>query len=98
MTKLPQKLTIDMMQQKWASAINPVLVNPLNSASILKSQSLVTGANVINHKLGQPLQGWWIVRQRAAASIFDTQDSNQTPQLTLNLTSSANVVVDIAVF
>jgi len=98
MTKLPQKLTLEQLQPKWASQINPVLSNPLNNASILKNQALVTGANVINHKLGQPLQGWYISRQRAAASIYDTQDSNQTPQLTLNLQSSAPVVVDLVVF
>ena len=48
--------------------------------------------------LQRPLQGWYIVRQRALASIYDTQDSNQNPSLTLNLTSNAVVSVDIAVF
>lgn len=83
---------------KWASELNPLLAAPQNNSSILRSVSLVVGANVVNHLLGRPLQGWKIVRQRAAASIYDTQDSNQTPALTLQLTSSAAVSVDIEVF
>ena len=85
-----------MMQTQWASQLNPVLAIP--SITILKNVSLKVGANVINHMLQRPLQGWYIVRQRALASIYDTQDSNQNPSLTLNLTSNAVVSVDIAVF
>lgn len=87
-----------LQQNSWARVLNPILIKPQNSSSILQSVSLVTGANVINHKLGQPLQGWNIVRQRAAASIYDEQDSNPRPNLTLVLVSSADVSVDIEVF
>lgn len=87
-----------MMQTRWASELNPALSNPLMQGSILTNVSLVTGANVINHLLGRKLVGWIIVRQRAAASIYDTQDANPTPTLTLTLTSSANVTCDIEVF
>lgn len=98
MNKLPQKLPLELLSTQWSQAIDPVISNPLNNASILKNIVLTTGANVVNHKLGRTLQGWWIIRQRAAASVYDTQDTNQMPQLTLNLNSSANVVVDLAVF
>lgn len=86
------------MQTQWASAIQPVLDNPINSASVLKSVSLASGANVINHRLGAPLQGWVVSRIRASATVYDTQDTNQTPQLTLNLVASAAVVVDLMVW
>lgn len=98
MNKLPQQLNLQAMQNRWAAILDPILSNPTNNSSILKSVSLVTGANVVNHKLGQPLQGWIISRIRAAATIYDTQDTNQTPQLTLNLVASAPVVVDLVVF
>lgn len=87
-----------LMQNAWATQLNPLLKNPLSNGIILQSQSLATGANVVNHKLGRKLQGWFMVRQRASANIFDTQDTNTSPTLTLNLTSSAPVVVDIYVF
>lgn len=98
MVKLPKPLPYDLHQPQWASIIDPIISNPANNSSILQSVSLVTGSNVVNHKLGRKLQGWTIIRQRAAASIYDTQDSNQMPQLTLQLVASAPVVVDLEVF
>ena len=89
---------LNRLQTKWKSEIDPVLANPLNGVSIIKNVSLVSGTNVVNHLLGKPLQGWFIIRQRASASIYDKQDSNQTPGLTLVLNSSAAVSVDLAVF
>lgn len=89
---------LSLMETSWASQLNPLLANAMNNSLILKSISLATGANVINHTLGRKLQGWIIVRQRASAAVYDTQDSNQTPNLTLQLTASAPVVVDLAVF
>lgn len=86
------------MQAKWKSILDPALASPTSIPTILKEITLKTGSNTINHRLDAKLQGWQIVRQRAAASIYDNQDSNQTPELTLTLISSANVVVDLVVF
>lgn len=88
-----------MLQTKWATELNPILTNPVSNGLLLKGIILTTGANVINHKLGRKLQGWVVTRYiGGAASLYDTQDNNGMPQLTLNLTSSANVSVDIYVF
>lgn len=87
-----------MLQTAWASELDPLLKNPTNNCSVLSSVQLQIGSNVINHKLGRKLQGWSVVRKRAAADVYDTQDSNPTPALTLTLTSSAVVVVDLLVF
>ncbi len=86
------------MQTSWTAQLNPLLANPTSSNSILKSVSLVTGSNTINHLLGRKLQGWSLTRQRAAASIYDDQDNNQSPELTLVLISNAPVVIDLEVF
>lgn len=98
MAKLPQQLTLDQTQNQWAAILDPIASNPIAKGLILKNISLSAGANVINHRLGRKLQGWYPTRVRAAATFFDTQDTNQTPQLTLNLTASAPVVIDLAVF
>lgn len=87
-----------MMQNSWASILDPIITNPANLSIILKNVSLASGDNVINHKLGRKLQGWKIVRQRASATLYDKQDANQSPQLTLALNASGAVVVDIEVF
>lgn len=87
-----------LLQTKWRSILNSFLGNPSLNSLILEKVALQSGSNVINHLLGRKLQGWRIVRIRASATIYDTQDSNNQPDLTLFLTSSANAVADIEVF
>ena len=65
---------------------------------ILPKVALTAGLNTINHMLARPLQGWIIVRQRAASTIYDKQDVNPQPGLTLMIQSSAPVVVDLLVW
>jgi hypothetical protein len=93
-----QNKDMSLMQTRWATEINPLLRNPSLQSIILPSIALASGSNTINHLLGRKLTGWRIVRQRAAASIYDTQDANPRPELTLTLTSSAAAVCDIEVF
>lgn len=90
--------TVNQLQQNIINAVNPVITNPLTQGTILTGQQLSPGSNTINTGINRTLQGWIIVRQRAAATIFDTQDSNPTPTKTLRLNSSAAVSVDIYVF
>lgn len=89
---------LSLMQTSWAAQLDPILANPTNSSLILQKVELIAGTNTINHKLGQKLQGWKLTRQRAPASIYDAQDGNQRPELTLVLISSAPVVIDLEVF
>lgn len=98
MTKLPKQLTLDQLQTKWPAIIDPITTNPANNSIILPNISLIVGANVINHKLGRKLQGWRTSRVRAVCSLYDTQDTNQMPELTLNLVSNAVVTVDLEVY
>lgn len=95
---LPQGLSLDQTQNTWATQLDPLLNQPLSKALYLKNVSLVAGTNTINHKLGRRLEGWNPTRVRAAATLYDAQDQNQTPQLTLVIVASAPVVVDLVVF
>lgn len=98
MAKLPQGLDLTATQNRWASVIEPVISNPANNSLLLKNVVLASGTNVINHRLGRKLQGWVIVRKRGPAAIYDNQDGNQIPELTLVLVSDAAVTVDLEVF
>lgn len=98
MASLPQELPWHMADNRWGAILNPIVANPANNSLILKNVELAIGANVINHRLGKPLTGWSIIRKRASADIYDTQDTNQMPQLTLTLVSDAIVTVDLEVF
>ena len=86
---------IMLMQNKWASELNPLLSNPLNGILVLKNVSLTTGTNVINHLLQKVQQGWILTDIQGSANIYRSAPFNN---LTLTLTSSANVVVNIGVF
>ena len=102
MTTLPIFTTaikeLSMLQTTWSQILNTLLRNPSLQSNMLTQVLLVTGSNTINHGLGRNLQGWRVVRQRALASLYDTQDTNQRPGLTLTLVSSAPVIVDLEVF
>lgn len=96
--QLPRNIPLPLMQTRWAAILDPLIANPPNSPTILKNVLLSNGTTVVNHLLGQTLQGWKVIRQRAAASIYDAQDNNQTPDITLVLISNAAVSVDLEVF
>jgi hypothetical protein len=87
--------TFQLMQNQWATQINPVIANPVNNVSVLQNVSLINGVNVINHKLGQQQQGWFLVDQQGIASVYRSAPFNK---ITLQLTSSAAVTVSIGVF
>lgn len=89
---------LDNVQKNLVRILTPVTSMSLMGGNLLTSQVLTAGANTINHGLGRTLVGWIITRQRAASTIYDTQDTNTTPKMTLNLNSSAAVTVDIYVF
>jgi hypothetical protein len=78
--------------------LSPVLSAPLLNGALLQGQVLVTGDNTINHTLGRALTGWIIVRKRGTATIYDKQDTNSLPALTLVLNASAGETVDLCVF
>lgn len=93
-----QDRTINQLQQGISQAVNPFIQNPANNSVIIKSHSLVVGSNTINTGLNQTLTGWEIIRQRAKAIIWDDQDNNPNPTLTLILVSDTAVSIDLLVF
>lgn len=83
---------------KWAASLNPLLGNPIVNGSLLSGVVLKTGANVINHGLGRKLLGYLVTLNNAAATFYDSQETNQRPELTLILNSSAPATVSLYVF
>lgn len=90
---------INQLQGNIQSSFGPLVGNIQNDSQILENITLTTGINnVVNHKLGRNLKGWKLTRIRSQANVYDTQDNNPSPNLTLWLTTNATVVVDIEVF
>jgi len=90
---------INQLQSNISESLDPLTSNIQNDSIVLTNISLQTGStNIINHKLNRKITGWKVIRQRSAASIYDAQDTNGSPQLTLHLIASANVIIDLEVF
>lgn len=92
---LTTKLPWELANPRWASQLNPLLQNPLSSASFLENVSLTMGANTLNHMLGRQMQGWFITDINAAVTIYRSAPLNN---LTLTLTASGPAIVSIGVF
>lgn len=89
---------LNLFQTQLGKTMTPILETPLNYGVLLKDIVLSTGQNVVPTRLERVLQGWMIVRQRAQAQVWDTQDLNTTPNKTLLLNASTAVTVDLWVF
>lgn len=90
---------LTLLVNSWSKDLNPLLASPIANPTLLKSVALVTGqTNSINHLLGKVLTGWIVIRQKASAIIWDSQDTNPLPNKTLQLLCSSNVTCDLLVF
>lgn len=101
--KIPQVITgdakLNQIQQNIAKTLKQVLDFPIPDGAVLFNVKLIAGSpNAIPHNLGRNIQGWFLVRLRAQAIIWDSQDSNPNPTSTLILQTSSNATVDIWVY
>ncbi len=95
MASLPLKIDWDKAQTRWAQEINPVISFPPVNGTLLSGVNVVSGSNVINHKLGRTPQGWIITDISNAATIYRSAAFNS---LTLTLTSNATATLSLWVF
>lgn len=94
-------LNLETIQENVADAIEPLMGNPALDGVLLTGITIAATPTVtsVSHGLGRALRGWVVVRRRANAQVWDTQDSNAALEArTLNLIASAAVVVDLYVF
>jgi hypothetical protein len=92
---LSPKLDWALANALWAATLNPIIASPQSSSQILKNISLVAGTNIIQHKLGRQMQGWYFTDINAAITYYRSAPMNST---TLTLTCSGPAVVNIGVF
>ncbi len=95
---LSPKLPWELANPKWAATLNPIVANPLMGGSLLRNISVGTGTNAINHGLARKLEGYLIVLNSANVTFYDSQTTNQRPDLTLILNASGNAIISLYVF
>lgn len=100
--KIPLAITqnreLNTYQTQLGKSLQPILSNPINEGIAITNVVLINGQTSVNTGLNRPLQGWFITRVRAAATVYDSQDTNPSPNNTLILNSNAAVTVDLWVF
>lgn len=94
-TQLSSNLDWSLANPLWASILNPVISNPTNAVQVLQNVNLLSGSNVINHRLGRQMQGWFVTDIQGSATIYRSAPFNN---MTLTLTSNSAVTVNIGVF
>ena len=82
-----------------SNIVNQLDLNPLLKGQLLEGISIVSGDNIINHKLGRKLVGWIQVRTiNNNNDYYDKQDTNPSPDKTLILNSAATDTLSLWVF
>lgn len=95
---LSPNLAWSLANPKWAATLNPLLANLLVQGHVLDGVALASGATTVNHGLGRDLVGYLVILKNANVTIWDSQSTNQRPNLTLILNSSGTVTVSLYVF
>lgn len=92
---LSQNLDWELANSQWASALNPIIANPIATPEIIKNVPLKMGINVVNHSLGRVMQGFFIIDIQGPATVYRSSPFNAT---TLILTSNSAVTLSLGVF
>lgn len=89
---------VNQLQQNISQSVNPLIQNPITQGTLLKSQVLKVGTNVINHGLGYSLTGYLIVAANGAYGVHDNVIGNSDLTTSFNLISTTAVTVNIYCF
>ena len=92
---LSSKLDWPAMNPIIASALNPVIANPISNLTYLNNINLINGVTTINHGLGRMMLGWFLTDITAGVMVYRSAALNTK---TLVLTSSGAASVSIGVF
>lgn len=98
--KIPLVLSPDRIFNQYQhfvqGALQPIFDCPINYGTQIKNISLQTGANPINFGLNRELNGWFIVRLRGPATLYDSYDTQTESKIqTIVINSSAATSCDL---
>lgn len=85
---------LDQLQTRWKQDLDPVVDNDLLKGRIMRNVALQSGANQLEHRLGRPLQGWFIIDLNANVSLFSPSHDS----LFLNITASGPATASFYIF
>lgn len=92
---LSDNSSLNQVQTRWKSEIDPVLKNPFVNGLMLSLIPVISGTNVINHLLGRMMQGWTLIDINGSFTVYRSADFSN---LTLTLTSNGAGIISLWVF
>lgn len=66
------------LQANVADALTPLQNKPILDGILLRSLSVLSGSNTIQHKLGRKIVGYFVVSQTAASGFHDDIQSTSS--------------------
>ena|ERR1043165_2183268 len=86
------------LQTNVEQAVAEVIRSPILNGRLIDSVALSTTVTKVEHKLGRPIRGYWVVRNNAGAVLQDNLDSESQPELYLPLIADLSCTVYLWVF
>jgi hypothetical protein len=94
MAQLPQGQPLGLMQNQWASQLNPVIANQLVNGNPLTGILLSNGTTTVNHLLGRLPQGFIQTNKNGLGDYYFKNINTLTVQIVAN----AAITIDLWVF
>lgn len=87
-----------LVQDSVDKVLGVISKKEILDGQLLKDVGVSTQTVFLEHKLGREVQGYIVVKNNAAAHVYDEQDLNPTPTKTLALKSNTTAIVSLWVF
>ncbi len=88
---------VTQLQANVAEALTPLQNKPILDGIFLRNIVLISGDNLIQHKLGRKVVGYWAASQNAASQFYDNIQTN-TSLTNFSLTATSPCTVNLWVF
>ena len=90
---------LQQLQNRIESSLRPILSRKELDTSLIEDISLTTGSeNLVEHKQGKEIQGWYVVSIDAAAHVYENTSTTADKKKYLSLNVSANATVSLLLF
>lgn len=97
-TDIPElSRVVTQLQANVGEALTPLQNKPILDGIFLRGIVLISGDNLIQHKLGRKVVGYWPTSQTAASQFYDNIQTN-TSLTNFILTATSPCTVNLWVF
>lgn len=83
---------VTQLQANVGEALTPLQNKPILDGIMLSKLEIVSGSNLVQHKLGRKVVGYFVISQSAASQFYDNiQTNTSASSFSITATSPCNV-------